>query len=132
MRKLGFTYNACGPFTNNKERIQIFKKNPGDSGYIYQKGLDKVCFRYDIAYGDFKDLPRRTASDKALRDKVFDIAKYLKYDRYQSDLDSMVYNFLTRSLVVVIIHVVLLKVKLCQTIIYLNNYTNQLSEKSES
>ena len=30
-----------------------------------------------MAYGDFKDLARRTASDKVLRDKAFDIAKNL-------------------------------------------------------
>ena len=30
-----------------------------------------------MAYGDFKDLPKRTASDKALRDKAFNIAKIL-------------------------------------------------------
>ena len=28
-----------------------------------------------MAYGDFKDLARRPASDKVLRDKVFNIAK---------------------------------------------------------
>ena len=28
-----------------------------------------------MAYGDFKDLARGTASDKVLRDKVFNIAK---------------------------------------------------------
>ena len=33
-----------------------------------------------MAYGDFKNLTRRTASDKALRDKAFNIAKNLKYD----------------------------------------------------
>ena len=26
LRKLGFTYSACGPFTKNKERIQKFKE----------------------------------------------------------------------------------------------------------
>ena len=31
-----------------------------------------------MAYGDFKDLARRTASDKVLRDKAFNIAKNLK------------------------------------------------------
>ena len=30
-------------------------------------------------YGDFKDLTRRTASDKILRDKAFNIAKISKY-----------------------------------------------------
>ena len=38
----------------------------GDSGYIYQKELDKVCFQQDMGYGDFKDLTRRPASDKIL------------------------------------------------------------------
>ena len=28
-----------------------------------------------MAYRDFKDLPRRTASDKVLHDKAFNIAK---------------------------------------------------------
>ena len=55
----------------------------GDSRYIYQQKLDKACFQYDMAYGDFKDLTRRTASDKILRDKAFNIAKATKYDRYQ-------------------------------------------------
>ena len=39
-----------------------------------------------MAYGDFKDLPRRTASDKILRDKTFSIAKIPKYDGYQRGL----------------------------------------------
>ena len=45
-----------------------------------------------MAYGDFKDLKRRTGSDKVLRDKVFNIAKNLKYDGYQRGLTSMVYK----------------------------------------
>ena len=39
-----------------------------------------------MAYGDFKDLTRRTASDKILPDKAFNIANNPKYDRYQRDL----------------------------------------------
>ena len=50
-----------------------------------------------MAYGDFKDLKRRTASDKTLRDKAFNIAKSPKYDGYQRGLASMVINFLTKS-----------------------------------
>ena len=46
-----------------------------------------------MAYGDFKDLTRRTASDKILRDKAFNIAKNSKYDGYQRGLASMVYKF---------------------------------------
>ena len=35
-----------------------------------------------MAYGDFKDLPRRTASGKVLCDNAFNIAKNPKYDGY--------------------------------------------------
>ena len=35
-----------------------------------------------MAYGDFKDLKRRTYSDKVLGDKAFNIAKNSKYDGY--------------------------------------------------
>ena len=45
-----------------------------------------------MAYGDFKDLEKRTAADKFLRDKTFNIAKNPKYDRYQRGLASMVYK----------------------------------------
>ena len=46
-----------------------------------------------MAYGDFKDLARRTAAYKVLEDKTFNIAKDPKYDRYQRGLASMVYKF---------------------------------------
>ena len=46
-----------------------------------------------MAYGDFKDLKRRTAADKVLRDKAFNIAKDPKYDGYQRGLAAMVYKF---------------------------------------
>ena len=46
-----------------------------------------------MAYGDFKDLAGRTASDKVLRNKAFNIAKNPKYDGYQRGLASMVYKF---------------------------------------
>ena len=72
----------------NKERIQKFKET-GDSRYIYQNELDKACFQHDMAYGDFKDLTRRIASDKILRDKAFNIAKNPKYDGYQRGLNSI-------------------------------------------
>ena len=67
LRQPGFTYSAWGQFTKSKERIQKFKET-GDSRYIYQNELDKACFQHDMVYGDFKDLTRRTASDKILRD----------------------------------------------------------------
>ena len=50
-----------------------------------------------MTYRDFKDLRRRTASDKILRDKAFNIAKNPKYDGYQRGLASMVYKFFDKK-----------------------------------
>ena len=36
-----------------------------------------------MAYGGFKNLTKRTAADKVLRDKEFKIASDQKYDGYQ-------------------------------------------------
>ena len=51
-----------------------------------------------IFCGDFKNLKRRTASDKILRDKAFNIAKNPKYGGYQRGLASMVYKFSDKKL----------------------------------
>ena len=51
-----------------------------------------------MAYGDFKDIARRKASDKVLRDKAFNIAKDPKYDGYQRGLASVVYKFFDKTL----------------------------------
>ena len=96
LRQPGLTYSACGPFTKNKQRIQRFKET-GDISYIYKNELDKTCFQHDMAYGDFKDLTKRTAADKVPRDKAFKIASDHKYDGYQRGLASMVYRFLIKS-----------------------------------
>ena len=50
-----------------------------------------------MTYGGFKNLARRTASDKVLRDKAFNIAKNPKYDGYQRGLASMVYKFFDKK-----------------------------------
>ena len=71
-------------------------KETGDTKYIYRNELDKDCFQHDMAYGYFKDLARRTASDEVWRDKAFNIAKNQKYDGYQRGLASMVYIFLIK------------------------------------
>ena len=60
----GFTYSACESFTKNKERIWKFKEK--DTKYIYKNELDKACFW-------------RTAFDKVVRDKAFNISKNPKY-----------------------------------------------------
>ena len=63
----------------------------------YKNELDKACFQHEMAYGGFKDLAKRTASDKVLRDKAFNIAKNPKYDGYQRGLASMVYKFFDKK-----------------------------------
>ena len=75
----GFTHSSSEQFAKNKERIQKIKETE-DSWYIYQKELGKACFQHDMAYWGFRDLIRRTASDKILCDEAFNIAENLKYD----------------------------------------------------
>ena len=50
-----------------------------------------------MAYKNLNDLAGRTASDKALRERAFNIAKGLKYVGYQRGLASMVYNFFDKK-----------------------------------
>ena len=45
-----------------------------------------------MTYGKYKDLTKRTQSDKALRDKAFKIASNPKNDGYERGLASMVYK----------------------------------------
>ena len=92
----GFTYSACGSFTKNKERIQKLKET-GDTSYIYKNEFHKACFQRNMAYGDFKDLKRKTLSDKVLKDKAINIAKNPKYDGYQRGLASLVYKFFDKK-----------------------------------
>ena len=96
LKQPGFTYSACGPFTKNKERIQKFKET-GDTSYVYKNELDKASFQHNMAYGDFKDLKRRTASEKTLRDKAFNIAKNPQNDGYLRGLASIVYKIFDKK-----------------------------------
>ena len=65
LKQPGFTYSVCGPFIRNKQRIQKFMQT-GDTNYIYRNEVDKACFQHDMAYCKYKDLERRTQSDKVL------------------------------------------------------------------
>ena len=78
LKQPGFTYSACGPFIKNKERIKR-PKEARDTNYIYKNKLDKACFQQDMAFGDFKDLARRTPSDNVLKNKPCNIAKNPTY-----------------------------------------------------
>ena len=96
LRQPGFTYSACGPFTEHKERTKKFNQT-GDTRYIYRNDLDKACFQHDSTSADNKDLINRTRADKVLRNKAYDIASNPEYDGYQRDLASMVYKFFDKK-----------------------------------
>ena len=120
LKQPGFTYSGCGPFKINKERIQEFKET-GDTNHIYKNELDQACFQHDMDFGDFKDLARRTASDKVLRDKTFYIAKNSKYGGCHRGLASIVYNFLIKSLQAVVL--ICMQINLLLMKNQLKNYT---------
>ena len=75
----------------------------GNTNFIYRNELDEACFQHDMTYGKTKDLAKRTQSDKVLKDKAFKIASDPKYDGYQRGLVSMIYKFLTKNLVEVVL-----------------------------
>ena len=56
-----------------------------------------------MAYGGFRDLPRRAASDKLLRDRAFEIAKSLKCDGYQRRPTSVAFNLLSIKILLAIL-----------------------------
>ena len=69
------------------------------------------------------DVLKIELEEQLLHDKAFNIAKNPKYDGYQRGLFSMVYNFLIKKLLVVV-----LKMRIFQAKNYLKNYINQLLE----
>ena len=94
LKQPGLTYSVSGPFTKNKERIQKFKET-GDVSYIYKNELDKACFQHGTAYGDFKDLARRTAFDKEIKHLI--LLKILNMTDTKEDLLLWFINFLIKS-----------------------------------
>ena len=63
-----------------------------------------------MAYEDFNDSARRTASDKILRDIAFHIAKNPKCDGYQRGLVQWFITYLIKKRLIAV-----LKWKICQT-----------------
>ena len=100
----GFIYRSCGPFTKNKKSIQKLKEI-GDSRYIYRNKLDKACF-----WG-FKNLTKRTACNKILHNKEFNISKKSKYYGYLLGIASMVYKFFQEKLVALVLKIKLFLIK---------------------
>ena len=50
-----------------------------------------------MGYGDFKDLPRKTACDKFLSVKTFNIGKNPKYNEHQCKLVSLVHEVFEKN-----------------------------------
>ena len=96
LKQPGFTYSACGSFIKNKERIENFMQTE-NTDFIYKNELDKACFQHDMTYGKSKVLIKRTLLGKVLKDKAFKIASNPKYNGYQRELASMVYNFFDKK-----------------------------------
>ena len=92
LKQTGFTYNACGPFTRNKERIEMFMQAI-NTDFIYRNELDEAYFQHDLAYGKLKYLRKITESDKVLIDKASKIASDPKYDGFQRGLTSIVFKY---------------------------------------
>ena len=78
-------------------------KTPLSKIFIYKNKLDKACFQHDVAYGKSGDLVKRTQLVKVLSDKAFKIEYDPIYDGYQRGLASMVYKFLIKNLVEVVL-----------------------------
>ena len=72
-------------------------KDISNTSYWLEINLCLKCILDDLPYGDFKNLKRRTAADKVLRDKACNIAKNPKYDGHQRELASMVYKFFDKK-----------------------------------
>ena len=100
LKQPGLTYSVCVPFTKNKERIQKFKEM-GDVSYICKNKLDKACFQHGMAYGDFKDLARRTASDKEIKHLI--LLKILNMTDIKEGLLLWYINILIKSLQVAVL-----------------------------
>ena len=73
LKQLGSTYSISDPSIKNKERIQNFMQTE-NTNYTYRNNLDKTCFQHDMDYGKYKDLNKRTKSNKVLTEKAFKIA----------------------------------------------------------
>ena len=64
-----------------------------------------------MAYWEFKDLTRKTASDKILGDKSFNTAKNPKYDAYQRGIASMLFKLFDKKLLTVVLKMKLFPIK---------------------
>ena len=59
---------------------------------MYNNEVDKACFQHHMVYNKYKDLEKRTQSNKFLKNKAFGITNNSKYGGYQSGLASVAYR----------------------------------------
>ena len=69
----------------------------GNLKHLYRNELDKACFAHDAAYSDSKDLPKKTISEKILKNRAYEIARNRKYDGHHKALANMVYKFFNKK-----------------------------------
>ena len=96
LRQPRITDNIYKMFLKHHEKIQKLKKT-GDLNCIYENKLDKVCFSYNTAYADSKNLTKRASSGKILKARAYEVTLNPKYDRYQKGLENLVHRFLIRK-----------------------------------
>ena len=77
LKKPGFTYSACGPFTKHCDRIKKFRE-ASNLKHLCKNQLDKVCFALDAAYFDSKDTSKTTILCKILNVRAYEIARNCK------------------------------------------------------
>lgn len=92
LRQPRITDNIYKMFLKHHEKIQKLKKT-GDLNCIYENKLDKVCFSYNTAYADSKNLTKRAISGKILKARAYEVTLNPKYDRYQKGLENLVHRF---------------------------------------
>ena len=80
----------------------------------------KALFQLDMDYGYFKDLPRRTASDKVLHDKALILLKI----QNMTDMKKVLFQWLINCLM----KNCLLLTQKKELVQKTNNYTRRLSE----
>ena len=115
--------------TKNKMEYNLKVIQSLQNGHILLKQLTKKVINQKAGFlgndlgRDFRNLLRRTASDKKLHDKLFNVANiiHINIDLFQWFINCLIKNLL----------VVVLNVKCCQTNNYLKNFIKQLLKKEK-
>ena len=78
------------------DRTQKFKEI-GDFRCIYQKSELAKGLSTWYCLWCIQNVPRRTASNKVLLDKAFEITRNPEYDKYQNGLATMLFKFFDKK-----------------------------------